>query len=233
MCTVSWLHAGSGYHLFFNRDEKKTRAVATPPRFSIEDGIGILAPRDPQGGGTWIAVNSCGVSLSLLNGVGPVPSMAMSRGLLPDRLIRLGSLAAILASLRNTDLAMFLPFRLVILAPGHPIHLFEWDGMDRRLVTSDADSGFVTSSSYEPQRVAESRRGVFDAMKPVVADSLEGFHRYHGESPNALSPCMHRDDAETVSFTRIRVDETSASLFYVDGAPCRQGPSMLLEIPRC
>jgi uncharacterized protein with NRDE domain len=237
MCTVSWLHAETTYHLLCNRDEKKRRQVAAPPRYSVEQDVGILAPRDPQGGGTWIALNSRGVSIALLNGtllngISKEPEAAQSRGLLPAQLIRHGSLQAILGTLENLDLAFFLPFHLVMAAPAQPTHVFVWDGLGRRLETRPAACGFVTSSSYDWHGANQSRRSLFDVLTPDSTESLAEFHRHHGDGANALSPCMHRDDAETVSFTRIRVDDSSASLTYAPGPPCRHRPGFRLEIPR-
>lgn len=232
MCTVSWLRTEKSYSLLCNRDEKKTRAAATSPRYLFDDGVGILAPTDPQGGGTWIAVNSHGTAIALLNGIGRKPETARSRGQLPDRLIRLGGLSNILVALEQLDLTYYLPFRLVMVAPDHPVHIFTWDGLDRRFEIEQVDCGFVTSSSSHPREAAESRRALFDSLHADSAESLATFHREHGGAASAVSPCMHREDAETVSFTRISVDRFRASLFYASGAPCRNGPGFQLEIPR-
>ncbi|PWT90672.1 MAG: hypothetical protein C5B56_05030, partial [Proteobacteria bacterium] len=72
MCTVSWVHQPDGYHLLCNRDEKRTRGVASGPRLQRCGGVNYLAPMDPDFGGTWIATNEFGISLCLLNGeIGP------------------------------------------------------------------------------------------------------------------------------------------------------------------
>ena len=44
MCTLSWIRQLDGYHVFFNRDERRTRAAGLPP----EPG--------ERGGVTWLAV---------------------------------------------------------------------------------------------------------------------------------------------------------------------------------
>ena len=54
---------------------------------------------------------------------------------------------------------------------------------------------------------------------PEVADFLF-FHRSHRPERGAHSPCMHRDDARTVSLTGVRVTASAISMTYADGPPC-------------
>ena len=54
MCTVSWMLQANGYQLFCNRDEKKTRPIALPPRVHSCAGVQFLAPVDTQSGGSWL-----------------------------------------------------------------------------------------------------------------------------------------------------------------------------------
>ena len=67
MCTASWLTRPGGYELFFNRDERRSRARGLPPRESALRGVRYLAPIDLACGGSWIASNELGVTLCLLN----------------------------------------------------------------------------------------------------------------------------------------------------------------------
>ena len=60
MCTLSWLTTEAGYSVFCNRDERKTRPVAVPPAILRTGGVAYIAPIDPEGGGSWIAVNEQG-----------------------------------------------------------------------------------------------------------------------------------------------------------------------------
>jgi hypothetical protein len=52
------------------------------------------------------------------------------------------------------------------------------------------------------------------------------FHARHDPMPGPYSPCMHRDDARTVSFTSIAVERGVAVLRYQPGAPCERNESM-------
>ena len=68
MCTLTYLLNERGYELFFNRDEQRSRLLAEPPKLNkVNKSHGAIYPIDPQGGGTWIAVNEQGLSLALLN----------------------------------------------------------------------------------------------------------------------------------------------------------------------
>ncbi|NIP92410.1 MAG: hypothetical protein GWO24_02620, partial [Akkermansiaceae bacterium] len=68
MCTLTWWRGTAGsYEVFFNRDEKRTRSIADPPRVHERDGVRFLAPLDPDGGGTWMLANDRGLLVCLLN----------------------------------------------------------------------------------------------------------------------------------------------------------------------
>ncbi|GAA6173401.1 hypothetical protein NBRC116592_30710 [Colwellia sp. KU-HH00111] len=65
MCTLAYLLHENGYEIFFNRDEQRARSPAILPAFY--SSINAIFPVDPQGKGTWIAVNQQGLTLALLN----------------------------------------------------------------------------------------------------------------------------------------------------------------------
>jgi len=244
MCTVSWTLSADGYDLLCNRDEKRSRARAIPPCVRTESKLQVVSPRDPEGGGTWIASNSRGISVALLNGCnlgeadGPIACEPAkeSRGKLPARLIRLGSVDAIWGAVETMHPSGFRPFTLVILAPGEPAQLFAWDGREKRNLTDRAAHGLISSSSLDPRGVRQHRHAAFDSLRrqssAVNPNLLYSFHESHGKSPSAYSACMHRPDAETVSFSWIRVNAVEVSFFYTPSAPCRWSPGETLRVPR-
>ena len=67
MCTVTWRTRADGYDLFFNRDEHRARSTAQGPQTHSRPGARVIAPVDPDGGGTWLAANEHGLSHCLLN----------------------------------------------------------------------------------------------------------------------------------------------------------------------
>ena len=235
MCTVSWVYQGAGYQLFCNRDEKHARRLASKPQVLTRDGIHFLAPIDGDFGGTWIAVNQFGVSLALLNR-GPGTPAQLSRGLLVMSLITSPTLPDVTERFAVSDLSDFAPFTLLGLAPGLPAALFTWDGREAG-VMADPDSRMpLVSSSVDPAGCESQRRATLERIRaesPALRPgALLAFHRSHSPAPGAHSVCMHRDDAQTVSFTWVTVDGAGANMYYAAGPPCRSlaGESLSLAL---
>ena len=226
MCTISWIHDANGYQLLCNRDEKLTRKSALEPRLAVRNGTRFLAPVDGDFGGTWIATNEFGVSVCLLNGANLTSSEIhaaaprRSRGLLLLDLIPVPSVAAICNRLRETDLSVFAAFTLATLEPGHPAAVLEWDGSKKTLLFEEADRFMLTSSSFDSEEVRRSRQEEYSHVQ--ADEGLFAFHRSHAPARSAYSTCMHRADAETVSFSWIRVSELLATFYYTPAAPCQQ-----------
>jgi hypothetical protein len=51
-------------------------------------------------------------------------------------------------------------------------------------------------------------------------DDLRALHRSHLPAKDAFAICMHRTDAQTVSYTEVMVESGRAVLRYAPGAPC-------------
>src|SRR5215467_582120 len=190
MCTVSWIHEPGGYQLFCNRDEKRIRGIAAPPRLAVRDGVQFLAPVDADFGGTWIATNEFGLSLCLLNGV-PGPS-SRSRGLLVQDLISLPSIEALVDRVRTLDLSPFAPFALAGVEPQNPGAVVEWNGARAAFSFPNESHFMLTSSSFDSGRVREKRREVYSKLTSLgcTPELLADFHKSHGGMPSAYSICM-------------------------------------------
>ena len=236
MCTISWIHDSNGYQLLCNRDEKLTRKPALEPRLAVRNGTRFLAPVDGDFGGTWIATNEFGVSLCLLNGATPIGSEIhaaapkRSRGLLLLDLIPESSVAAICDRLREANLSAFPPFTLAALEPGHPAAILEWDGSKKTFLFEKAEWFMLTSSSFDSEEVRRRRQEEYSRVHS--GDELFAFHRSHAPARSAYSTCMHRPDAETVSFSWIRISELAATFYYTPAAPCQQVAGVSMRILR-
>lgn len=235
MCTVSWLVAPDRYEVFANRDEKRTRGAALPPEVREGRGVRFLAPRDADFGGSWIATNEFGVTVTLLNrAAAPARPPIRSRGILVTVLAACRGVEEVSASLAAEAAGDFAAFTLAVFEPGRSPAVFEWTGSGAISRISRADS-FLTSSSFDPAGVAEARSSVFRAAWRGGAapgrEDLLSLHRSHRPEPGPYSVCMHRDDAETVSFTHVSVGPGAVSQLYVSGAPCRSGPGTLTRLP--
>jgi len=235
VCTVSWVQQPGGYHLLANRDEKRTRGRAFAPAIRECGGVRYVAPIDSDFGGTWIATNEFGVSVCLLNGdagnQNSFPSRQRSRGLLLRELAWEATGADCLLSLRQLDLSPYAPFVLLILEPDRPAILAEWS-RERLTVDSAADQMPLTSSSFDSCGVRRSRLSEFERRAGMAArvdpTLLYQFHASHGTGmdarADAYSPCMHREDAETVSFSWVVVTREEVRFLYSPSAPCRCSP---------
>ena len=231
MCTVSWVHQPDGYHLLCNRDERRTRGTAFAPRVVERGGVRYIAPIDSDGGGTWLSANEFGISVCLLNGsAGVEPSgIRRSRGLLLRELAWAPSVDECSLWLRQLDLSPFTPFSIVILEPGRSAILAQWNGLE--LIVDPAGDRHMplTSSSYDAAGVRRARLNEFARLigttRPIDPALLYCFHSSHGTAPDAYSTCMHRSDAETVSFSWVIVSRDAIRFLYSPGAPCQTRPS--------
>lgn len=176
-------------------------------------------PTDAAAGGTWIAASEDGILLSLLN-YNPAPAVGptacspaskglVSRGLIIPELIRFRSVAKIAAALGAMELSDFAAFRLVAaeLFRGEPRATeFRWDR--RALERFDHEPGPVcfASSGLGDERVLP-RLQLFEQMMgggPTPA-AQDRFHAHQWPDQPEISVMMSREDARTVSVTRVEV----------------------------
>ena len=232
MCTLSFRLERDGYELWFSRDERRSRAPAHAPLVHDAGAARFIAPRDPEGGGTWLAVNAHGVALALLNDYGSRASGARfaSRGRLVLDLAGARSADDVERGLRAHALAAFQPFELAVFAPGEPVTRFAWDGRARARQRGAA--GPLASSAVAHAAARAARRSRFAATCDASSAALERFHREHAPARGALSACMHRADAKTVSLARVRVDRARVAMAYAPGSPCRARFHPELELAR-
>ncbi|WP_321475748.1 NRDE family protein [uncultured Paludibaculum sp.] len=238
---MSWIHHDNGFHLLCNRDEKRTRKPALPPRLQCPRGVRFVAPVDGDFGGSWMSANEAGVALCLLNGANlggcarhRSTTGTRSRGLLLLELADAPSTMGACERLARLDLDQWAPFTLAGLEPGLPACLVEWNGVDLVILPNGDPFMPLISSSFETEAVRQRRRAEFAhcTRQGLNAEALCGFHGSHGGEASAFSTCMHRPDAETVSFSWVQVDEHAVSFFYSPTAPCqgRSGETTRLEL---
>ena len=211
---MTWLERHGGYEVFFNRDERRTRKPAAPPRVAQAGGTRFVAPFDGDFGGSWIAVNQHGLTLALQNGYVDLDDVAHeppqgfeSRGLLLTSLAGVSSKDEMLRSLETQDLHRFRSFLLMLFdAHGAP-SLVRWLRGTRELDPAPAMP--LVSSSFETLEVRRSREQVFrELARAHEGDSRElhlAYHESHRPARGPASVCMHRPEAHTVSFSRVEV----------------------------
>lgn len=225
MCSLSWIRAGGTLHVVMNRDERRSRAAARPPRRWVAREVPFTAPLDPEGGGTWIAVRDSGVVIALLNHHPVAPPAVASVPARPSR----GQLVATLAGeagvpdvrrLRAAGLGGFAPFRLFVAGPRTPPRVFTWDGSRLSHRRPEPALGFLTSSSWNPRAVVPARRARFRAFARQHGGrpTPEALARFHQDADDprgsAWAIRMARDDARTVSTTVVDAGPAGVSIRY-------------------
>ncbi len=219
MCSVGWslaqgqgLGRYDGYELFFNRDEQWSRPLSRDPGLVAGQVVPFLCAEDPQGGGTWLAVNSSGITVAVLNSYqGRLPKTKeelLSRGRLP-LFAGLGRTAREIASLLALlDWSDYAPCHVLILAPGEKARIWLWDG-EKLECDMEMTRQFFTTSSVDTAAICAEREARFDGM---LDSPLEGiFDSMDLEKP-AAGIFMTRTDAGTVSQTRVKVTARSITL---------------------
>lgn len=223
MCTVSWRDTPEGYDLFFNRDEKRSRAAEQPPGRYEHAGVQFLMPTDSQSGGTWLATNDRGLTVCLLNDYAnpwrPSPTAALySRGLIVTRAADALTTDDVVARVRSQPLQNVAPFRLLAVPAGKEPLLLHWNGAALVPCRRPILPPVLTSSSFATVEVTAVRLATYQRMvrapdRPTVAE-LARFHRQHDPAAGAHSVAMSRPDAATRSTIHVAVDRVRVVLAY-------------------
>lgn len=236
MCSLSHIASSDGFQILFNRDEKLTRGREQPPIATQDSGVTILAPRDSDFGGTWIAVNDRGVAVAILNGYRAADGEGgdfISRGALVLDLAACDSRAGVLETLHSRSLDRVRSFVLAVAEPGQPMAVVEWDRVTLAVDRDGTSRLPLFSSSFRGTEVAAERRRTFHQLgAPRDLEGLLGFHRSHLPARGPYSVCMHRDDAATRSFTLVTVTAEAVELAYRPAAPCEVAEPITLRRPR-
>jgi len=214
MCTLTYLLTNSGYELFFNRDEQHQRPLALVPQ--LNDPCCAVFPIDPQGEGTWLAVNKSGLTLALLNYYQACNNTAeqefISRGqLIPNILLALVKFptVAVIDLLNTMDLTIYQPFQLAIFPHNltknkAKVDFYQWNGKKLRLTIQHQP---FTSSGVDFEYVEKQRKNKFKQLICPINATREQFKAFHlsQETEGKYSVNMVRFDAKTVSISHILV----------------------------
>ena len=235
MCTMTWFLKEHGYELFFNRDEQTSRSRADLPEIQSRDGIQYISPTDADAGGTWIAVNEFGVSVCLLNHYEFEQIKTykdwISRGEIVRNFTTIHSITSAISKFNKTELANYRAFRMFVIEPNGQNVLFIWDGHQAKIQRNVSTP--KSSSSVNAKHVKANRKQYFKDLnlyESTETNDYLKFHRSHSPTMSEQSVCMHREDANTVSLSHIRVNSKTASFAYTDGSPCQSEFGPLIEI---
>ena len=215
--------------LICSRDERRSRPRALPPAPLVAGSRRAVAPTDPAGGGTWVAVSDAGLAFALLNinrSRQPSNPDLPSRGTLIPSLLDAGDLEACLARAERVDGRSFNPCRLLV-TDGRTAGEIVIRGGRLRLHRHRLDRPLLRISSSLGDRRVRRRRPLFQ-LWPHPRGGVwsravhEAFHLHRWPRKGAASVRMQRRDAATVSIASIELYSDRAVLDYrevIDGRP--------------
>lgn len=236
MCTVSWLTEGGDYHVFFNRDEQRSRSQSVAPAIHLIEQTQTLMPIDPDGNGSWISSNEFGLTLCLLNfyqGIKPQGELT-SRGLLLKALSAHQTVSAVDKQLHQGILNHYAPFSLLAFGYNESHQwvqkTWQWSGVELTIINLQSP---FTSSSVEFEQVSQSRLSLARQQStPMTVNDVINYHQSHQPSKGHLSVCMHRDDAKSVSFSHIHVTAQHINFSYKNASACSHEISDMSTLAR-
>lgn len=197
------------------------------PELRTINGCSVICPSEPAGG-TWIATNEQAVTFALINWYSVVATAgkdATSRGQIILAIADAGKSDSASDVLGNLSLKKVNPFRLIGVFPrAREIVEWRWD-LERLVPVRHAWRAQPwISSGFDEPGAQRARAAVFEqACQQRSFGTLEWLrrlHRSHKPRPSALSICMHRADAATVSYTEVFVTGHQAHMCYHQGSPC-------------
>jgi hypothetical protein len=222
MCTVTYIPSGNHFFFTTNRDERADRPIATFPEQYDIGGQHLLFPKDPLGGGSWIAAHESGNTSVLLNGANkahkPAPPYRKSRGII---LLDIISDSAPVKAFADMDFDRIEPFT-IILFENKNLYSCKWDGSSKRIETLNRFEARIWSSVtlYDQDAILKREKWftswITDNPHPSAADIIR-FHLRGGEGDPFNDFNMNRGGSLfTNSISCIRHSEESAAFRYMD-----------------
>ena len=226
MCTVSYLPRKRGFVLTSNRDEDKNRAsqVIFPEEMEFDEDV-ILFPKDPKGGGTWIACDNNSRAVTLLNGAferhHQESTYRKSRGLVVLDTFGYDNIADFP---KNYNFSGIEPFTLVLVDYKRgktELHEVRWDGEKVHHKKMNAQEPVIWSSvTLYPQEVRDEREkwfGEFLKEGKISMKAIKNFHQFGGTGDTSNDLVMERGTVlSTVSISSIEVGEQGGEFVYQD-----------------
>jgi len=223
MCTVTYLPKGkNAFIMTHNRDEKRSRPVASPPKVEKLNDLLVMMPRDSKAKGTWFAASQDKRVVCLLNGAFRKhisdPPYRHSRGdIIPAYL----SFENIQTFLDYYWLDEIEPFTLILFEYSK-LYELRWDGKKHHLKKLDAATTHIFSSvTLYTKEAIEDRKKWFSNWltnhKDFEPGRIREFHCHGGKEDRENALVMKRSDIyHTVSITSVEQTKSGSEMFYKD-----------------
>jgi hypothetical protein len=182
----------------------------------------MIFPRDPKGGGTWIAASTTGRVACLLNGAFKKhhhsPPYRMSRGLIVLDMFRFPTVQGFLKNYRLDNIE---PFTLIICEKGS-VHLLVWDEREKHIFRLDPLENHIWSSctlygpEIRPKRSQWFEEWLVSGIDKNVETVIQ-LHKTGGTGDPVNDYVMNRDNkVRTVSITSVLNTPQEITMQYED-----------------
>lgn len=239
MCTITYLPLSSdSFILTQNRDESPRRAAAIFPGREKRRERQLLFPKDPEGGGSWIATDEKSRLVCIMNGaIGqhqPSPPYRMSRG---QVLLDAAAAPSVQEFINHYPLEGIEPFTILFfeLAARQQIRELKWDSHQKHLNSYGPAQPHIWSAPqlYTPEQ-HRLRKEWFEqwlagmpgsdpsvagnpvaGMPVITPEEALKFHMYGGDGNPEHSLLLNRNElVKTTSITQAIVKGGSIELRY-------------------
>ena len=223
MCTISYLPlSAGGFLLTQNRDESPRRPAALFPVREVRQQKTLLFPKDPQGGGSWIATDEQSRLVCLMNGAlgqhQSKPPYRLSRG---QVVLDAAASPSFTYFAENYLLEGIEPFTLLFFECSEPsskkswqIKELKWNGRLRYVRTLDSTVPQIWSApqlySPEQQRNREQWFAEWLQTEPAFSpEAILAFHLEAGQNAPSHSLLLNREEqVKTLSITQVAVAQS-------------------------
>lgn len=226
MCTVTYLPTGkNSFILTSNRDEHILRPVAIPPIDYSHGQMTLTYPKDPTGGGTWIALKKNNTVVCLLNGAF-LPHVRLheyrvSRGLVVLDYFKYAGPDEFAS---NYNFEGIEPFTLIAVSTTDVLDIRElrWDGNCIHVSKKDAAKPAIWSSCtlYDTTAVERRQRWFaewLESGKHLEVSDIKEFHQSTGLEDAMHGLIISRDNGiKTVAITSVYCSSTKSEIHHSD-----------------
>jgi Transport and Golgi organisation 2 len=225
MCVLTYIPTkNDGYLFTSNRDESVLREAALPPRKYELEGRYVFFPKDPVGGGTWIA--SCDrFTLCLLNGGLekhiPAPPYRQSRGRIILDFYKFQNFDNFA---QNYPFDGIEPFTLIIIDRNNTLSINELRWTGSRVLKKEIDTqkphiwSSATLYSSEIRQEREQWFADFLQKNPnCTEEDVLNFHHLGGKGDEQNDIKMNRENKlKTLSVTQFSISNENFLVRYQD-----------------
>ncbi len=221
MCTCSYIpRPNKSFILTSNRDESPSRAAMQISNLETAERM-VYFPKDEEAGGTWMAMDTDGRAVCLLNGADKkhvrTEPYRRSRGLMVLDYFSFKDHVKFIADYNFEGIEPF----TMILVKQFDLTVLKWNGKEKKVAVLDPHKQYIWSSAmlYDETSIAK-RKSWFETWKleqNFSHESIVKFHKSKGKDSQEEGLLIDRKDGpKTLSITSVQKNEYSSTLEHYD-----------------